>query len=407
MIAQSNITTMLVLKDLTYAGGKLRSALAVGDLGIYLVGKATSENAGAIADGARYTLATKNVKGVIIETPILTNATEKAYKVDYVAPTSQSLAIGFSGSGTNDIAVVATATDFVFHVYWKDNSKTFGYGQPVKFAAYRAAAGAKSSVVAGGLALNFNKNFSRETPKIIKADVLINHAGTAIGAAADTVVGAAGSKFVTVTDVGANSSVIAIAAGDFFRNGTALTDPCYKVAASTVGITGGILTLEYPLNEACNLLGTTSEFISVANAAAVACGVKLTALDLQTYFEPGIVAYDQTNFSVQLQSGFDGTSITNLTNSFVGSGSGKEVAQNEWFLQGNKGEPWRNGNYSKTVTLEASSTGTYNQTSINYGEVVSRTISGDTNAYGTVLISVPVPGAGNLYATLNTAVSAV
>lgn len=395
MIGQGNVTHLLVGKDLSLLGEtKTRADLATGQLGIFKVGSKTAiDGTTDLTAGDRFTIATLNTKGVIVETPVIeyNNIKSKSSTV-YAAPTVRSRAIGFNGTaGSIDPINYA---NYVAHVFWKDNSKTFGQGIPVKFAAFAADGSATQAEIAAGLVNNFNKNFQREKPKLIKAEVLVNSAGSAVGAAADTVVGNIGSKYVTVTDVGGNTTVNAIAAGDFFRAGTAVTDPCYKVTASTVGTGGGILTLDTPLQAAVNLLGTTSELITAANAAAADCGVKLTGMPLTEGFEPGVIRWDFIDFEIQLGSEVGATTQSSITTPSLGAGSYYEVAQNEWFLKGNRGEAWRVGNYPKTVTLEATSGKTYDQCVINYFTTNAQTIDRSVNSYGTVMIAVEAGSAG-------------
>ena len=402
MIGQGNVTHLLVGKDLdTLANTGKRSDLAVGQIGVFLVGSQTALGANALTAGKRFTIATKNSKGVIVETPVMEydNIKSKSF-TGYVAPAERVRAIGFDGvSGSIDPINYA---NYVAHIFWKDNSKTFGQGIPVKFAAYAADGSATQAEIAAGLVNNFNKNFQREKPKLIKAEVLINAAGTAAGAATDTFVGKLGSKYIAVTDTSTDASVIALVAGDFIRMGTAVTDPCYKIVANT-GTTGnGILTLDTPLQSAFNLLGTTCEYITASQAAAVACGVKLTGMPLTDSFEPGVINWDFIDFEIQLGSEVGSTSQSVITNPTLGAGSYYEVAQNEWFLKGNRGEAWRVGNYPKNVTLEATSGKTYEQFTVNYATTNAQTIDRTVNSYGSVMIAVESASTGNIVASLKT-----
>lgn len=395
MIGQGNVTHLLVGKDLSLLGEtKTRADLATGQLGVFKVGSKTAiDGTTDLTAGDRFTIATLNSKGVIVETPVIeyNNIKSKSSTV-YAASTVRSRAIGFNGtSGSIDPINYA---NYVAHVFWKDNSKTFGQGIPVKFAAFAADGSATQAEIAAGLVNNFNKNFQREKPKLIKAEVLVNSAGSAVGAAADTVVGNIGSKYVTVTDTGGNTTVNAMVAGDYFRAGTAVTDPCYKVVASTVGTGGGILTLDTPLQAAVNLVGTTAELITAANAAAADCGVKLTGMPLTEGFEPGVIRWDFIDFEIQLGSEVGATTQSSITTPSLGSGTYYEVAQNEWFLKGNRGEAWRVGNYPKTVTLEATAGKTYDQCVINYMTSNAQTIDRQVASYGTVMIAVEAGSAG-------------
>ena len=402
MIAQGNVSHLLVGKDLDIAADTVsRGSLTTGQIGIFLVGNVLANGAGVLAAGTRYTIATKNQKGVVIETPVLTKGKESSLvATNYVAATSASKAIGFNGT-SGSIAVV-NSNDYVAHIFWKDNSKTFGYGQPVKFAAYRSSTAATQVEIASGLALNFNKNFSRENPKIMKAEILINSAGTAVPTGADTIAFTNGSKYFTATDIDNATGTSAMAVGDYIRIGSATTHPCYKIVA--IDTTNNIGTLEMPFQGASiSGLDTTYELVVAATAAAAAAGVKLSALDSQQYFEPGVVKYDFLVFSVDLKEAFGATTLTDLTSGTKGNGVYYDIAQTEWFLKGNRGETWRLGNYPKNVALEATSGKTYNQITIGFAETPSKTINGPVSTYGTVMIATEYPSTGAVYANLKTA----
>jgi len=105
-------------------------------------------------------------------------------------------------------------------------------------------------------------------------------------------------------------------------------------------------------------------------------------------FEPGVIRWDFIDFEIQLGSEVGATTQSSISTPSLGSGSYYEVAQNEWFLKGNRGEAWRVGNYPKTVTLESVSTYTYDQCVINYATTNAQTIDRTVNSYGTVMIAV-------------------
>lgn len=392
---------MLVGKDLDMiAATGTRATLAAGQIGVFLVGSQTALGVNALTAGQRYTIAMKNSSGEIIETPVITYGNEKnKTAVEYVAPVSQTAAIGFNGT-TGSIAL-ANSSDYVFHLFWKDNSKTFGQGEPVKFAAYRSDASATQIEVANGLALNFNKNFSRENPKLFKAEILINSAGTAVPTGVDTIAFTNGSRYFTATDIDDATGTSAMAVGDYIRIGTATTSPCYKITA--IDTTNNIGTIDMPFQGASiSGLDTTYELVVAATAASAGAGVKISALDPRGDFEPGLVRFDNTSFDIEMNDVFGATTYTDLTASSIGSGSYYQVAQDEWFLRGNRGEAWRLGNYPKTITLEATSGKTYDYVSFNYAEPNSSTINGPVYAYGTVMIATEDASSGNIHASLKT-----
>lgn len=411
MISQNNVTHMLVGKDLNLlANTGTRADLAVGQLGVFLVGSKTALGTGGtdLAAGDRFTIATKNSKGVIVETPVIeySNIMSKSI-TPYAAGTQRSRAIGFNGtSGT--IEVVDNGT-YTAHIFFKDNSSTFGQGVPVKFGVYGASSNATQAEIASGLALNINKNAKKEKPAIIKAEVLVNDGGLATSGGVLTLVN--GSKFVGIVesaggalDAGKyNADGATIAAGDYLRIGTAVTDPCYLVTAVTGGGTAAAtLTLGQPYLGVSNasLAAAGAEVIAAATAATAGAGVKLTANALTDAFEPGLVRYDFTEFDVQIGGDFGATPQTSLTTPSLGAGTYWGVAQNEWFLKGNRGEAWRVGNYPKTITLEATSGKTYNQITFSYATTNAKTIDRTVASFGTVMIATEVPGTGAVYAQL-------
>jgi hypothetical protein len=401
MIAQSNVTHMLVGKDLNIlANTGTRADLATGQIGVFKVGSKVAVGTSALSAGDRFTIATKNSKGVLVETPVIeySNVSSKQ-AVDYAAATQASVAIGFNGTaGSIDDQ---NSTTYVSHIYWYDNSKTFGYGKPVKFATYLSGAAATQVEIAAGLTANFNKNFSRETPKLIKAEVLINNAGLALGTGVDTITLKNGSKYFTATNIDDATTNAALAVGDYLRIGTAVTDPCYKVVA--IDTVNNIGTLDTPYQGAdYSALDPSFERIAAATAATSDAGVKLTALATTGSFQPGVIKYDVTNFEVELKSEFGSTNLTVLTNGNTGSGTYWEVAENEWFLKGNRGEAWRVGTYPKEISLEATSGKTYDQISISYATYGAKTIDRTVGSFGAVLIATEDASSGNIYASLKT-----
>ena len=402
MIGQGNVTHLLVGKDLdTLANTGKRSDLATGQIGVFKVGSKTATGANALVAGDKFTIATKNSKGVIVETPVMEydNIKSKSF-TGYVAPAERVRAIGFDGvSGSIDPINYA---NYVAHIFWKDNSKTFGQGIPVKFAAYAADGSATQAEIAAGLVNNFNKNFQREKPKLIKAEVLLNSAGTIVPTGAGTVSFTNGSKYVKFnTAIDDATGAAKLAVGDYIKAATGITTVAYKVVA--IDVATDIATLDTPYQGAtATIANATAKIVIAATAATAAAGVKLTGMPLTEGFEPGVIRWDFIDFEIQLGSEVGATTQSIITNPTLGSGSYYEVAQNEWFLKGNRGEAWRVGNYPKNVTLEATSGKTYEQFTVNYATTNAQTIDRTVNSYGSVMIAVESAVAGNIVASLKT-----
>lgn len=403
MIAQSNVTHMLVGKDLDIAGtSDTRDSLSEGQIGVFLVGSNTAKT-DALTSGDKFTIAYKNAQGVVTETPVIEydNIRNKS-AVTYTAPTQRSRAIGYDGSSGSIDAI--NNNDYVAHLFWYDNSKTFGYGKPVKFAAYRSSDSATQVEIATGLASNFNKNFAREKPSIIKAEILLSDAGTAITGTGNLEV-VNGSKYVqAISPDGGTTPPDAdavVSVGDYLRFGTATTDPVYEVVA--IDATSNIITLNMPYQGASEVVaGASAEYIAAANAASAAAGVKLTALPLTDDFQAGVIRYDITEFTIELKDDFGSTTLSELSAPSVGSGTYWEIAQNQWFLKGNRGEPWRVGNYPKNVVLDATSGKTYDQIAFNYVDRNARTIDRQVGSYGTVVIATEEESGSTVHTDLKT-----
>jgi hypothetical protein len=353
MISQSNVTHLLVGKDLNIlANTATRADLATGQIGVFLVGSKTAKTDALVA-GQRFTVVTKNSNGVLVESPVIEyNGITRKANVDYAAPTQRVRVIGFNG--TTGAIDEQNNANYVAHIFWYDNSKVFGYGKPVKFAAYYSSASATQVEIAAGLTANFNKNAKAESPRILKAEVLINSAGVATSGGTASVVN--GSKYMTIAESAGgaadaakyNADAATLVAGDYIRlAGTGLADPCYKIVSITGGGTAlATITLDTPYQgtTSATLAAASMEAITAALAAAADCGVKVTALATTGEFEPGLVHYDVTEFEIELHSDFGSTNLSSLANPFPGSGTYWEVAENEWFLKGNRGEAWRVGN---------------------------------------------------------------
>lgn len=396
MIGQSNVTNIVIGKDLDIAANtKTRSDLAVGEIGVFLVGSQTANGAAVLTAGQRFSIVTKNSKGVIVESPVVEYDNISSKKaVDTAASSQRVRSIGFNGTSgaIND----ANSTNYVAHIFWKDNSKTFGgHGEPVKFAAYYSSTSANQAEIANGLAANFNKNFKRENPTIIKAEVLLNHAGADVISGNLTVTN--GSKYVAAAT---DATVYAI--GDYIRFGTAVTDPCYLI--TDVDGTNDIITLAIPYQgDSATVTDAAATNVTAANAATADAGVKLSGLPTTGTFVPGMIRYDVTDFKIELKSEFDGTPQSSQSTPSKGSGTYYEVAQNEWFLKGNRGEAFRVADYPVANVLESVEGKTYDQITISYATYGARTIDREVGSFGTIMIATEDASAGAVYANLKTA----
>jgi hypothetical protein len=336
-----NLNAKLYVSNLTSSSQVTSGAVTTANL---TAGKfALLNNAGAIiADisglgaGDTYRIAINELGTIRISDPIqkgsiIASTKNVAAKADAAEKVQY---LGYNGTtGDFESGVTLTAgTDYVIQTLLLSNGHSSpGYPFWKAAAAYRTTTTSKVDLC-NGIYKSLLANFEREktNEEFIKFERVCSNAGSAIGAAADTVVGSKGTIFVTVTDVAANASVNAIAAGDYFRVGTGVTDPVYKVVASTVGTGGGLLTLDTPLQSDVNLVGNTSEFVAAANVAAASWGIKLTGVPRK--FRAGVYKYQKADWKLDLTSGFTATIITDSVAATYGVGTKEQISELEYEL---------------------------------------------------------------------------
>lgn len=261
------------------------------------------------------------------------NITSAALKI-YDPAVEQVSYIGYIGSGTNSLPSGGVDTTYYGAIVLKGEFETYGAREMKKTFNFNCETSNDKADVANGLALSLHLLVATMADPYYKVELLSSAAGSATGAVADTVIGVKGSKTVTITDTGANATVIAIAAGDFLRIGTAVSAEIYRVVTSTVGTSGGILTLDRPLKADLSLLGTTCYFITSANVTAGYTGIRLTALP-KTYADITFRFY-KIRFAVELFN-MGSTTAVETTAAKEGSGTSESVQWLESFLVGNEG----------------------------------------------------------------------
>lgn len=297
---------------------------------------------GAIAAGEKFIIAIggANNKPAFVSEAIDPAKIEMGYARGLESATEQVTNIGYDGAA-NSITNLEANGYYKVSLYIQEYLTSNTDGRYIKHFQYLAGNTAPTqAAVASELVKSGINNFSREAEDYMKIEMLLSDAGAALGAAADTVVGNEGSKYLVVTDTGADTSVTAVAAGDYIRLGTATTDPVYKVVT---GITtaGGTIELEVPLQEDVNLVGNTSEVITAANAATANAGVKLTGKPLS--FVVGKKQYKKVRWETIVSEDFEATVVVNAATAFEGIGTYEQASEAEWFARGFEGEYHRMG----------------------------------------------------------------
>ena len=287
----------------------------------------------ALADGDKFfTVQGRGTSKSLMKSPSMTKGKTKFTISRHKPAVQQVSVIGYNG--TTGALPAANSTDFWIKIRKRDNDAA-NRSQPMSLFAgpVRTDSTGTQAELACMLAINGNKNFRNEPANnYLSFGLLCSDAGTAIGAIGDTVIGAAGSRVVTVTEV---TAVATIAAGDFFRVGTATSAEVYKIVASTVTGVSGTLTLDRPLTAAVNLLGTTSEYITAANAATANFGVSLTGIE---------ASFDVNQFRDYYANRFTATFsdvstlVSHMVGAYNGNGTWQQVAMDEYMSYGYEGE---------------------------------------------------------------------
>ncbi len=370
MYTQKNVNYLMIGGQTTGLSARATSigSLLTGEIGIFTPeGVQVTEATAITSASAEFVIAAKLADGTIQVSPKYKKADiVKATRKVYTAGTVQTDYIGYNGtSGSID---VINSNLYKINIQVQELLRSNSDGRKVKFGVYTSTASATQAEIGAGLLKSLINNFDREFEKFIKFSMLADHAGASVGAAADTVVGNEGSTKVVITDTGANATVIALAVGDYFRAGTAVTDPVYKIVGSTVGTGGGTLTLDVPLQAAVNLVGNTAEYITAAQMATANCGIKMLGQTLS--FKAGKFNDEVAMWETQLVGFEDTTETFKSTAATRGTGTVNQLKQQEWFFQSNEGEsfvePFSTTFAKRTNTDSAVAGGGYDLISLQF-----------------------------------------
>lgn len=331
-------------------------------------------------DGSILTTASTVDKFVIVQgrgagnpllmSPVIKKGKVLTYKAKpNAAQVEQVSYIGWNGA-SGEIEVIADNV-YLARINRQDLQTTFGNKQMLKFGVYKSSASDLEEDIAKGLVDSFIANFKREAEPIIKFERVNEHAGSATTGATGTITFVKGSKTVTCSG-GTPSTDFAV--GDYVRFGTAVTSAVYKLTAvSDVG--NGSLTLDVAYQgDSGSLAAASAEFITEAQAIANSFGIKLTGLAAK--FVEGSFKYHKVRFNISLAD-FGSTAVTYDTIASEGVGEYEQVAELEWFAQGNEGKIERVGVPSPTSRKDAVLGEEYSPVTIEfYDDEMDGTIQG-------------------------------
>lgn len=257
----------------------------------------------------------------------------------YAAPAVQLDYIGSNGT-TGSIAV-QNSTVYRATIALKDSPDGTHGSALIKDMVYSSDASATQEEIARGLANSGYGNFSREAEEPIVFKAVCDNAGAAMGTAVGTMYWNKGSKIVKCSDADDATANAAVAVGDFLRVGTTVTSDMYKITA--IDTTDNFFTIEYPFRGASTSADESSyEVVTAALGASANWGVALTGQALA--FTVGKINNKVASWKLSLNSdSFTTTTITGFatTVASLGTGTNNQVAELEYFCNGNNGEFFR------------------------------------------------------------------
>jgi|694.fasta_scaffold28640_4 hypothetical protein len=251
---------------------------------------------------------------IIKSAPIL-KSTAKSFIKNYAVNTSQVDYIGFNGT-SGSIEFVADQPIIV-----RTSLKTNFYQFQDKEVHLIADANPDALSTEETVAKELCKSLIQNSEKQVNIPFSVGRVNSDAGSATTEAVTLVKGSKTAVTATAADFSV-----GDYLRTGTATTSVVYKVVA----ISGGDLTLDIAYQGAnVTLAIAAAEFITAANAVAGTFGIKLEGKDRK--FQEGVFRYEANKWLTSIQ-GAANTEIS-TTPAFEGTGTWKQVAEDEWFLQ--------------------------------------------------------------------------
>jgi len=338
-----NVNYLIVGQDLadqTPANDEPISGLTEGEVGVFSL-------AGLRRDASDTDTQFRIVIGGASSKPffvsdIITKANVKAISTKAgAAATEQEDSIGFNGTTGSIDDVVSTL--YMVAIYVQEYLTSNTDGRKIKHFQYNSAASTNEAAIATGLTKSAVNNFSKEAEEYVGFKCLANHAGVVWTGTHTHLTFTKGSKTVLSTDAAgvANAGTITtMAAGDYIKVGVGLTEHAYKVA-SISGTGTASLVLEYPFQEATTTIAKASgRYITAAAIAGVACGVYMTGKPLSNVI--GKEFYKKARWELSLTN-FGTTTQVREANADPGSGTYEEISQQEFFMEGFKGEYHRMG----------------------------------------------------------------
>lgn len=238
---------------------------------------------------------------------------------DYSAAVEKVDYIGYNGT-SGSIDVVPAAGNYKIGIKLIEESAAVQQAPLFKFVQYQATSTDGQLEVAAGLIKNAIANYKKEPEQRILFERVSNGTfGTSVAAVTFT----KGSNIISGTGIG--TAIAAVGVNTPVKvNATTTTTPVYLATY----LTADTATLDVAFQ------GTTGSYAAkVQTVAPTAWGIRMTGVPLD--FREGVKGYFKSNWQVTLYEEWGDTILTNSSIASKGVGTYEEVAETEWFLEGN------------------------------------------------------------------------
>jgi len=344
----NNVNYLAVGADVALSSGNM-STLNEGEIGLFdkdgtrlLASNATTATKFVIARGGA------NSKPSFVSDVITKSDVKSVSLKATVAEVLESQYIGSNGTSGSIEAIDNNL--YMISVYVEDYLTSSNDGRYIKQFQYKSDSSATQSEIALGLAGSAYFNWSREAKNAAGDPFMVfkavcDNAGAALSATTGTITAVKGSKIVlAATDADGEMAV-----NDFWRAGTGVTDPVYKVVSISAAQE---ITLDRPFEGTTQVFGATAtEYITAALGAAANWGINMSGTTKD--HSVGKEFYNLVRFNASA-SDFGSTTIQSKTAGVKSMGGVKDLKDLEWFLKGFEGEIYRVGqtvyDYTTAVT---------------------------------------------------------
>jgi hypothetical protein len=343
--SQKDVQNLLIGKHTTALTTGAADLLNVGEIGAFTPGGKRYRGSGAgagqadAANGAPFVLIAKSKDGSLIRSETINaDFVKDVRKKVFEADSEQVSYVGYNGAS----GAIEVNNNAVYSVKFATRhlivSNHNGYYQIEGY--YRSDLTATQAEIADNLTYALVANLEAQSTEVAKVTRINSAAGAATAASGTSVHGTGtlsvkkGSKYFTAEDIDGGSAGIVV--GDYVRFGTTLTSDVYKVVEVDTVANIGKLDQAYT--------GATGTFTATnAMVITTAANFGLKLLGVRQPFIVGKKHYTKFTWDTLINSeAFGATSVT-TTSAKYGSGVYEQMAELEWFVQGNEGNFYRKG----------------------------------------------------------------